>query len=106
MLDLNRRRMKIQTLDFKSIARIALQRADRLVPRWLPQGRRQGREWVACNPRRTDRHLGSFSINLETGRWADFATGEGGQDLVALRAYLDGSSQGMAARRISEELGL
>ena len=64
------------------------------------------REWVARNPTRADRHAGSFSVNLVTGRWADFATGDRGRDPISLRAYLDGSSQLAAARRLAEELGL
>jgi hypothetical protein len=54
---------------------------------------------------RADRHLGSFKINLRTGRWADFATGDAGGDLISLRAYLDGIRQGEAARRIAREIG-
>jgi hypothetical protein len=64
-----------------------------------------GSEWVARNPMRADRHLGSFKINLRTGRWADFATGDAGGDLISLRAYLDGIRQGEAARRIAREIG-
>ena len=31
------------------------------------------REYVALNPTRADKRAGSFKINLQTGRWADFA---------------------------------
>ncbi|GHF32128.1 hypothetical protein GCM10017044_28890 [Kordiimonas sediminis] len=61
-----------------------------LVPSLLPQGRRQGMEWIALNPTRTDRKLGSFRINLKSGAWADFATGDSGGDLVSLASYLYG----------------
>jgi hypothetical protein len=94
-----------QRLDFRVIAERALQQAERLVSTWLPHGRRHGNEWVALNPRRFDRHLGSFSINLHTGRWADFATGDGGGDLISLRAFIDGSTQRQAALSIWPELG-
>jgi hypothetical protein len=77
-----------------------------IVARWLPNGRREGHEWVALNPRRNDRHLGSFKINLRTGQWADFATGDRGGDVISLSAYLHGLSQAVAARKISEMLGL
>jgi hypothetical protein len=83
----------------------ALALASQLVPRWLPQGRRMGSEWVARNPTRTDRNPGSFKVNLRSGRWADFATGDCGGDLISLRAYLDGIRQGEAARRIAREIG-
>jgi hypothetical protein len=39
-----------------------------LLDRWLPGGRREGREYVARNPRRADRTAGSFRINITTGR--------------------------------------
>jgi hypothetical protein len=63
-----------------------------------------GNEWVARNPTRNDHRLGSFKVNLRSGRWADFATGDCGGDLISLRAYLDGVRQSEAARRIAREL--
>ncbi len=66
----------------------------------LPDGRLEGREWVALNPTRTDRHAGSFRINVLTGFWADFATGDKGGDVIALCAYLQNCSQIEAARRL------
>jgi hypothetical protein len=74
--------------------------------RWLPDGRREGHEWVARNPTRDDRQPGSFKINLKTGQWADFATGDKGGDVISLAAYLHGLSQSSAARQLSEMLGL
>lgn len=72
-----------------------------LVRQWLPAGRAFGAEWTALNPRRHDRRPGSFRVNLRSGRWADFATGECGGDPVSLYAYLftDGQ-QGVAARAL------
>jgi hypothetical protein len=77
-----------------------------LLARWLPDGKRHGNEWVALNPRRLDRRPGSFSVNLRTGRWADFATGDKGGDPISLAAYLAGTSQIDAAIRLSRMLGL
>jgi DNA primase len=69
-----------------------------LVKHWLPSGRAAGAEWTALNPRRHDRRPGSFRVNLRSGRWADFATGEGGGDPVSLYAYLfTNGRQGAAA---------
>ena len=59
-----------------------------LLRRWLPDGRIEGNEYVARNPRRSDRRLGSFKINLRTGRWADFAFDARGGDPISLAAYL------------------
>lgn len=93
-------------IDFKTINRAALERLPELCARWLPDGRRRGKEYVACNPRRVDRRAGSFSVNLSSGRWADFAVGARGGDPVSLAAYLSGLSQADAARRLADMLGL
>src|SRR6476646_7078109 len=89
-------------VDFVGINRAALAHLPSRLKTWLPDGVRRGDEWVARNPRRSDRHPGSFSINLRTGRWADFATGDAGGDPVSLGAYLHRLSQADAARRLGE----
>ena len=50
-------------LDFRNTAQLALRSAPHLVSRWLPDGRLLGNEWVARNPRRSDRNAGSFKVN-------------------------------------------
>jgi len=75
-----------------------------LAPRWLPDGRIEGSEWVARNPRRDDRNPGSFKVNINTGQWADFATDDRGGDPISLLAYLHNVSQGEAARLLAQEL--
>ena len=92
--------------DFAAISRAAQPVLLALLARWLPGGRREGREYVALNPRRADRRLGSFKVNLATGRWADFATGDKGGDPVSLLAFLETCSQTEAARRLGRTLGL
>lgn len=74
------------------------------VPSWLPEGKRRGREWIARNPTRADASPGSFTVNLTTGKWADFATDDKGGDLVSLYAYLftDGDN-GKAARELGAD---
>lgn len=80
--------------------------AETLLRRWLPEGKREGSEWVSTNPTRSDNHPGSFKINLNTGKWSDFATGDKGGDLVSLYAYrFAAKSQPDAARAVLEELG-
>jgi hypothetical protein len=93
-------------LEFQRVVVSALTNAEQLVPLWLPHGRRKRNEWVVRNPTRSDRRPGSFKVNLRTGQWADFATGDAGGDLISLRAYLDGVRQSDAARRIARELAL
>ncbi len=65
-----------------------------------------GREYTARNPRRADRRPGSFRVNVNTGKWADFAIGDAGGDVVSLAAYLSGTSQVEAARTLADMLGV
>jgi hypothetical protein len=92
--------------DFERINSAARAVLPLLLSRWLPGGRRVGREWVALNPKRADRHHGSFRINMITGRWADFATGDAGGDPISLAAFLFDLRQAEAARRIAAMLGI
>jgi hypothetical protein len=94
------------SIAFKRIAATGLNNADTIIRRWLPDGRREGREWVSLNPTRPDRRRGSFKVNLASGRWSDFATGDSGGDLVSLGAYLFRLSQAEAALRVAEMLGI
>lgn len=91
---------------FNRIADAARSSADAIVTRWLPDGRREGREWVARNPKRGDSRPGSFKVNLTSGRWGDFATGDKGGDLIALAAFLFNLKQDEAARSVAEMVGV
>lgn len=91
---------------FSRIADEALARASLIVPRWCPEGKREAGEWVARNPRRADRKPGSFKVNLATGKWGDWSTGDKGGDLVSLAAYLFGLNQAEAAKRVADMLGI
>lgn len=93
-------------IDFRKISNAAAARADAIVRRWLPNGRREGPEWVTRNPRRNDRRAGSFKVNLRTGAWGDFATGDKGGDLISLAAFLFNLSQKEAAERLADMLGI
>jgi hypothetical protein len=93
-------------LAFRRIADAAAQHADAIVQRWLPDGRREGTEWVALNPTRSDSRKGSFKVNLKSGRWGDFATGDRGGDLISLAAYIFRLDQGEAAKRVADMVGV
>ena len=93
-------------IDFFRLRADLQQHHERIVRELLPDGRREGQEWTALNPTRFDRHIGSFRINLQTGRWADFATDDKGGDIISLAAYLEGTSQVEAARRLIDLTGV
>lgn len=97
---------KAATIDFAAVNRAALGRLPDILARWLPGGRIEGREYIVRNPRRRDHRPGSFKINIDTGRWADFATGDKGGDPISLAAYLAGCSQIDAARQLAVMLGI
>lgn len=72
-----------------------------LVQEWLPGGKFNGKEYQSKNPTRSDSSMGSFSVNTQTGLWADFATNDRGGDPVSLYAYLHGLSQGDALKELA-----
>lgn len=101
------RRQTIDVPDF--IARVnqaVLPRLEALGADLTSGGKRIGHEYVALNPTRKDTSPGSFKINLRTGRWADFATGDTGGDPVSLYAYLKGIKQLQAAKALGEKYGV
>jgi hypothetical protein len=93
-------------IDFDKVNDAARAALPAMVDRWVPGGRREGREYVVRNPNRADRRPGSFRINLATGKWSDFATGDAGGDPVSLAAFLFHLSQRDAALRVAEMLGI
>jgi len=95
-----------KSIDFDAINRAALVSLPALLARWLPDGRKEGHEWTARNPRRADRKPGSFRVNINTGRWSDFATNDRGGDPVSLAAFLGNISQIEAAKNIAQMLGV
>jgi hypothetical protein len=93
-------------IDFAGINRAALASMTAVLGRLVPGGKVYAGEYVGLNPTRADHRPGSFKINLRSGRWADFATGDKGGDPVSLVAYLANVSQGEAARLLARMLGL
>ncbi len=93
--------------NIKRIAGAALSSFD-LVMDWLGLGggRNQGREYLPLNLKRGDHKPGSFTINRDSGAWADFAADDRGGDLVALTAWRFDCPQGEAAGKLAEFLGI
>ena len=77
-----------------------------ILTRWLPDGVLRGQEYIARNPTRSDNEPGSFKINIRSGRWSDFATGDKGGDVISLAAYLFTLKQSEALRRVAIMLGV
>lgn len=100
----NRRCLPRHRLDFAAVNAAAVSVLPFIVARWLPNGRREGHEWCVGSLRGEAGR--SLKINLRTGRWCDFAAGDGGGDPVSLAAALFGKTQGEACRALGEMLGV
>jgi hypothetical protein len=89
----------IAGIDFDGINAAALRNGRSVVQDFIPGGKFCGLEYIAKNPRRNDERPGSFSINYRSGVWKDFATDDGGSDIVSLVAYVKGEAVGEMAER-------
>lgn len=103
------RRHHRSPIDFAAIAREAIPALPAMLARLLPDGRVIGREFVALNPRRSDRRPGSFKVRVagaRAGAWSDFATGDKGGDIISLVAYVENVRQDQAALLVARMLGI
>jgi putative DNA primase/helicase len=82
----------------------ALARYPELLYQWFPPGRVVGREFACCNLNGDSGK--SFKVNLDSGRWSDFATEAPGGDPISLYARLHQLTQGKAAQALARELGI
>lgn len=89
---------------FADLAQALLADAEGLVNKWLPGGAKRGHEYVCGSL--SGGAGSSCSVNLTTGMWADFQTGEQGGDMLSLYATIHGLTQGKAARQVAQEEGL
>jgi hypothetical protein len=103
-IDPNSGRAALPPIRFADLARALLDMADTLLPQWLAGGVKRGPEWVCGS-------LGgeagsSCSINMVTGQWGEFSTGEQGGDLISLYGAIHGLSMGKAALQVARDHGL
>jgi putative DNA primase/helicase len=85
-------------IDFQGIAARLLADARNLVPGWLPGGKFQGHEYICGSI--AGGTGGSFSVNVMTGRWGEFAGEDKGGDLISLYAAIHNLSNGAAAQEL------
>jgi putative DNA primase/helicase len=97
-------RDRLPPIRFRELAEALLARAEQLVPAWLPGGTKRGHEYACASV--SGGEGTSCSVNLVTGAWADFATGEQGGDLLSLYAAAHGLSMGKAALQVARDEGL
>ncbi len=101
-------RSPLPPINFKALADALLSMSESIVPDWLKGGKRSnqghGHEWICGSIRGGEGK--SCSVNLKTGRWADFHTQDKGPDLVSLYAAIEGLSMGKAAVECARKYGL
>lgn len=97
-------RSNLKMINFSEVNSLAMSCVIELLEQWLPDGKIRGREYLSKNPKRFDKCLGSFSVNITTGQWCDFATGDKGGDIISLAAFLSDKSQSDAARSLVKML--
>jgi len=83
---------------FAAVNAAALAQYPGLLQSWLPGGRLEGREYVCGDLAGAPGD--SCKVNVETGLWSDFATGDSGNDPVSLYAAIRSLKAGEARREL------
>ena len=94
-------------IDFNAINAAAINQLPSLLAEWLPGGTAKGKEYFARNPMRDDRNANSFSVNLHSGQWYDFASGDKGGDPISLYAFIFCGGDNLdAGKQLGERFGI
>ena len=73
--------------DFQSIKQKYRENPLAILKQLVGRGQIEGSDYVILNPNRNDSKLGSFRIDISTGRFHDFATGDRGGSIIDLAAF-------------------
>ena len=65
-------------------------------------GKIEGGDYVALNPRRSDKKSGSFRIDIASGKFHDFATGDSGSSIIDLTAFVYDCDLLTAAQKLQQ----
>lgn len=91
-------------IDFQGLAQSLLHRIRELLPEWLPGGKIVGNEYTTANLQGGAGN--SLKININSGKWMDFAEGSKGGDLISLYAAINRISQIEAAKNLQSRIGV
>lgn len=91
-------------IDYVRLNEALLERVDRLLANWLPNGEENNGRWYVGD---FDGSPGkSANVNMDTGQWIDNGyEGDKGGDLISLYARINNLNNAKAAQRLMEELG-
>lgn len=98
---MNQHRNDLPPIQFGPLREALLADAENLVPRWLPGGKFDGHEYRCADL--SGGHGHSCSVNVKSGSWGDFATGDQGNDLIGLYAAIHDLSNAKAAIQVARE---
>ena len=88
--------------DYEQLNEELLRDAEHWLSKWLPRGKVRGNEFVCGDIAGIPGD--SLSVNIRSGKWSDFATGDKGGDLISLYAAVHGKRNGEALRALREEI--
>lgn len=97
-------RAPLPPINFAALNAALLPMAETLVRQWLPDGEKVGVNYM-CGSTAGGKGS-SCGVNVKTGAWSDFATGEAGRDLISLYAANMGLSPAQAAIQLANDHGL
>ncbi|SIR00293.1 VapE domain-containing protein [Pseudacidovorax sp. RU35E] len=100
-------REPLPPINYGALGKALLPMAETLLPQWLPGGHRRGPEYV-CGSVAGGKGR-SFSVNVITGKWSDFAANDKkltGGDLVGLYGAIHGLENWEAALELADQFGL
>ena len=73
-----------------------------ILKRLVGKGKIEGSDYVALNPRRSDKKAGSFRIDIASGKFHDFATGDRGGGIIDLAAFVYDCDLLTAAQKLQQ----
>lgn len=88
-------------IDIKQTAEFLRPYQETILTQICPGGTISGKEYTAAGVNGGPGK--SFSFNLQTGKWADFATGEKGGDIISLYAAAKSVNNAEAAKMLQEQ---
>ncbi len=89
-------------IDFQSIKQRYSENPQPILRHLVGKGKIEGGDYVALNPKRNDSRLGSFRIDIQTGRFHDFATGDRGGSILDLASFVYDCDLLTAAQKLQE----
>ena len=90
---MKRSKAKTAGVDAAKIHAAAMKHITAFMIRLLPDGQIHRKYWVARCPGHEGQQRPSLRVNLRTGSWTDFGTGQHDYDLVSLAKYIAHAAQ-------------